>query len=90
MVYQARRSAYFHGPKGSFDSNDPVSDVSQTTDVTQSVSICTLPAMATTSNGTLGWSTKRRKHVSFVTPTSQDVHSIEPILDQEISSVSHL
>ncbi|KAI3748008.1 hypothetical protein L6452_10812 [Arctium lappa] len=75
---QARRSAYFYGARGSVDtkaSYDTVSDVSQTTEASQADTVCTLPAQTTTSSG---WSTKRRKHVSFVTPTSQDVHSIEP------------
>lgn len=75
---QARRSAYFYGARGSADtkaSYDTVSDVSQTTEASQADTVCTLPAQTTTSSG---WSTKRRKHVSFVTPTSQDVHSIEP------------
>ncbi|KAM0022532.1 putative protein-serine/threonine kinase CMGC-CDK-CRK7-CDK9 family [Helianthus debilis subsp. tardiflorus] len=90
---EARRSAYFHGP-GLADSNDTSSDISRTTDVSQADTVCTLPVLATTSDGTLGWSTKRRKHVSFVTPTSQDVRSIEPILeqnttDQDLPSVHH-
>ncbi|KAI3704737.1 hypothetical protein L1987_74964 [Smallanthus sonchifolius] len=38
------------------------SEISQTSDVSQADTICTLPALATTSNGTLGWPTKRRKH----------------------------
>ncbi|XP_024974974.1 probable serine/threonine-protein kinase At1g54610 isoform X1 [Cynara cardunculus var. scolymus] len=75
---QARRNAYFYGANGSVDtkaSYDTVSDVSQATEASQADTVCTLPAQTTTSSG---WSTKRRKHVSFVTPTSQDVHSIEP------------
>ncbi|PWA82696.1 protein kinase-like domain-containing protein [Artemisia annua] len=79
---EARRSAYFHGPRGSADSSDTLSDMSQTTDVSHANTVCTLPALATTSDGTLGWSTKRRKQVSFVTPTSQDVRPIEPIQKQ--------
>ncbi|KAJ0445136.1 putative xyloglucan:xyloglucosyl transferase [Helianthus annuus] len=61
---------------------DTSSDISRTTVVSQADTVCTLPVLATTSDGTLGRSTKRRKHVSFVTPTSQDVRSIEPILEQ--------
>ncbi|KAJ9540726.1 hypothetical protein OSB04_027232 [Centaurea solstitialis] len=75
---QARRSAYFYDARGSAGTNasyDTVSDVSQTTEASQADTVCTLPAQTTTSSG---WSTKRRKHVSFVTPTSQDVYSIEP------------
>nr|XP_043634157.1 protein IMPAIRED IN BABA-INDUCED STERILITY 1-like [Erigeron canadensis] len=86
---EARRSAYFHGPRRSDDlktSLDTVSDLSGTTDVSQADTISTVPALATTPNGTLGWSTKRRKHVSFVTPTSQDVRAIEPIHEQDYSS----
>ena len=78
MKSQARRSAYFYDARGSADtkaSYDTVSDVSQTTEASQADTVCTFPAQTTTSSG---WSTKRRKHVSFVTPTSQDVHSIEP------------
>ncbi|KAK1410197.1 hypothetical protein QVD17_36732 [Tagetes erecta] len=83
---EARRSAYFHGPKGLADSNYTSLDISRTTDVTQADTVSTLPVLATTSDGTLGWSTKRRKHVSFVTPTSQDVRSIEPIFEQDTSA----
>ncbi|KAI3808652.1 hypothetical protein L1987_24609 [Smallanthus sonchifolius] len=87
---EARRSAYFHGPGGPADNNGTSSEISQTSDVSQADTICTLPALATTSNGTLGWSTKRRKHVSFLTPTSQDVRSIEPIYEQNISATQDL
>ncbi|KAI3799112.1 hypothetical protein L1987_34402 [Smallanthus sonchifolius] len=83
---EARRSAYFHGPRGLGDSNDTSSNIAQTSDVTQADTVCTLPVLATTSDGTLGWSTKRRKHVSFVTPTSQDVRSIEPIFEQDTTA----
>ena len=75
---QARRSAYFYGDKGSADtkaSYDTVSDVSQTTEASEADTVCSLPAQTTTSSG---WSTKKRKQVSFVTPTSKDVYSIEP------------
>ncbi|MFS7946901.1 hypothetical protein Hanom_Chr06g00541801 [Helianthus anomalus] len=74
---------------------DTSSDISRTTDVSQADTICTLPVLATTSDWTLGWSTKQRKHVSFVTPTSQHVRSIEPIVEQntttgqDLSSVHH-
>ncbi|XP_076959856.1 cyclin-dependent kinase C-2 C-like [Bidens hawaiensis] len=92
---EARRNAYFHGPIGLADSNVISSDISQTSDVSEADTVSTLPVLATTSDGTLGWSTKRRKHVSFVTPTSQDVRTIEPIFehdataDQDLSSGCH-
>lgn len=87
---EARRSAYFHGARGSSDNlKDTFSDVSGTSDVSQADTVCTVPALATTSSGTLGWSTRRRrKHVSFVTPTSQDVRSIDSFFDQDLSSSS--
>ncbi|KAL8247083.1 hypothetical protein R6Q59_008299 [Mikania micrantha] len=83
---EARRSAYFHGPRGLADANDTSLEIAQTSDVSQADTISTLPVLATTSDGTLGWSTKRRKHVSFVTPTSQDVRSIEPIFEQDATT----
>ncbi|KAI7741415.1 hypothetical protein M8C21_000875 [Ambrosia artemisiifolia] len=91
---EARRSAYFDRPALA-DSNITSLDLARTSDVSQADTVSTLPVLATTSDGTLGWSTKRRKHVSFVTPTSQDVRSVEPIFeqdttsDQDLSSVSH-
>lgn len=88
MELQARRTAYLNVSTGSVDNLVTVTDVSQTTDVSQSDKICSLPARATSSHGSLGWSMKRRKQVSFVTPTSQDVRSFEPIYEQDLSSVS--
>lgn len=89
MEFQARRTGYLNGSRASADNLDTVSDVSQTADVSESDTICSLPPRATSSHGSLGgWSTKRRKHVSFVTPTSQDVRSFEPIYEQDLSSTS--
>ncbi|XP_023771396.1 probable serine/threonine-protein kinase At1g54610 [Lactuca sativa] len=86
---EARRTGYLNGSRASADNLDTVSDVSQTADVSESDTICSLPPRATSSHGSLGgWSTKRRKHVSFVTPTSQDVRSFEPIYEQDLSSTS--
>lgn len=92
---EARRTVFLNGSRKSADNldtvSDMVSDVSQTTDVTQSDTICSLPARPASSHGSLGgWSTKRRKHVSFVTPTSRDVRPIETIYEQDLSSVTEL
>ncbi|XP_076901668.1 cyclin-dependent kinase C-2 C-like [Bidens hawaiensis] len=87
---EARRSAYFKVPRGPGDTSDLSFASSQITDVSQADTICTLPVLATTSNGTLGWSTKRRKQVSFLTPTSQNVRSIEPIYEQDSTTTQDL
>ncbi|XP_071707365.1 probable serine/threonine-protein kinase At1g54610 [Rutidosis leptorrhynchoides] len=85
---EACRSAYFNG-LGSADSTDTRSDISQTTYISQTDTIGTLPALATTSSGNLEWSTKRRKQVSFATPTSRDVRPIEPIIHEQHFSYNH-
>ena len=86
---EARRTVYLNESRKSADNLDTVSDALQTMDVTQSETICSLPARTTSSHGSLGgWSTKRRKQVSFVTPTSRDVRPIETIYEQDLSSVT--
>ncbi|KAI3522424.1 hypothetical protein L1887_00176 [Cichorium endivia] len=87
MELQARRTSYLNVSTGSVDNLVTVTDVSQTT-MCLSDKICSLPARATSSHGSLGWPMKRRKQVGFVTLTSQDVRSFEPIYEQDLSFVT--